>query len=82
MFGRELDFGQPVWKILIHLPCAIVIQPFAAILEGLSAIWAMSSEDLCVFLLAISNHVPEPFAAGNLRLSPVRIAISLFAMPS
>lgn len=37
--------GQKWWKIPIHLICSIVIQPFASIAEGLSAIWAMSSED-------------------------------------
>jgi hypothetical protein len=38
---------------MIHLPCAIVLQPFAAILEGLSAIWAMSSEDFVRLSLSV-----------------------------
>lgn len=46
---QELDYGQKWWRIMIHLPCAIVIQPFASIAEGLSAIWAMSSVDFGKF---------------------------------
>lgn len=49
LFFQELDYGQKIWKIPIHLLCAIPIQPFASILEGLSAIWAMSSEDFGKF---------------------------------
>ncbi|MBW0505521.1 hypothetical protein O181_045236 [Austropuccinia psidii MF-1] len=46
---QELDYGQKWWRIMIHLPCAVVIQPFASIAEGLSAIWAMSSVDFGKF---------------------------------
>lgn len=46
---QELDYGQPIWKIPIHLICALPIQPFASILEGMSAIWAMSSQDFGKF---------------------------------
>ncbi|KAH9810839.1 glycosyl transferase family group 2-domain-containing protein [Melampsora americana] len=46
---QELDYGQKWWRIMIHIPCAIVIQPFASIAEGLSAIWAMSSVDFGKF---------------------------------
>ena len=35
---QELDYGQKWWRIMIHIPCAVVIQPFASIAEGLSAI--------------------------------------------
>jgi len=45
IFFQELDFGQTWWKIPIHLLCGIIIQPFASLAEGLSAIWAMASED-------------------------------------
>ena len=37
--------GQTWWKIPIHLACGLLIQPFASLAEGLSAIWAMASED-------------------------------------
>ncbi|POV95141.1 hypothetical protein PSHT_15831 [Puccinia striiformis] len=46
---QELDYGQKWWRIMIHIPCAVVIQPFASIAEGLSAIWAMSSVDFGKF---------------------------------
>ncbi|KAK4057614.1 hypothetical protein OIO90_001261 [Microbotryomycetes sp. JL221] len=52
---QELDFGQPWWKILIHLPCAVVIQPFASVAEGLSAIWAMASEDFGKFEVIVKK---------------------------
>ncbi|CAH7666424.1 glycosyl transferase family group 2-domain-containing protein [Phakopsora pachyrhizi] len=46
---QELDYGQKWWRIMIHIPCAVVIQPFASVAEGLSAIWAMSSVDFGKF---------------------------------
>jgi len=49
LFIQELDYGMPWYKIIFHLVPAIVIQPIASILEGLSAIWAMSSEDFGKF---------------------------------
>ncbi|KAH9457125.1 hypothetical protein MJO28_011336 [Puccinia striiformis f. sp. tritici] len=52
---QELDYGQKWWRIMIHLPCAIVIQPFASIAEGLSAIWAMSSVDFGKFEVIVKK---------------------------
>ena len=52
---QELDYGQTWWKIPIHLLCAIVIQPFASVAEGLSAIWAMSSEDFGKFEVIVKR---------------------------
>ncbi|KAL8283223.1 hypothetical protein RQP46_006001 [Phenoliferia psychrophenolica] len=52
---QELDFGQVWWKIPIHLLSAIVIQPFASVAEGLSAIWAMSSEDFGKFEVIVKR---------------------------
>lgn len=52
---QELDYGQTWWKIPVHLLCAIVIQPFASIAEGLSAIWAMSSEDFGKFEVIVKR---------------------------
>lgn len=46
MTVEELDYGTPWWKIIIHLLCSVVIQPFASVAEGLAAIWAMSTEEL------------------------------------
>jgi hypothetical protein len=43
------DYGQKWWMIPIHIIPGILIQPFASISEGLSAIWAMSSEDFGKF---------------------------------
>ncbi|GAA6046988.1 hypothetical protein NBRC10513_001675 [Rhodotorula toruloides] len=39
----------------IHLVCAIIIQPFASIAEGLSAIWAMASEDFGKFEVIVKK---------------------------
>ncbi|CDR39189.1 RHTO0S04e02630g1_1 [Rhodotorula toruloides] len=55
LFFQELDFGQTWWKIPIHLVCAIIIQPFASIAEGLSAIWAMASEDFGKFEVIVKK---------------------------
>ncbi|GAA5949158.1 hypothetical protein JCM21900_004887 [Sporobolomyces salmonicolor] len=52
---QELDYGQTWWKIPIHILCAIVIQPFASIAEGLSAIWAMASEDFGKFEVIVKR---------------------------
>lgn len=52
---QELDYGQKWWKIIIHLVCSIVIQPFASVAEGLSAIWAMSSEDFGKFEVIVKK---------------------------
>ncbi|KNZ63133.1 uncharacterized protein VP01_1183g4 [Puccinia sorghi] len=52
---QELDYGQKWWRILIHIPCAVVIQPFASIAEGLSAIWAMSSVDFGKFEVIVKK---------------------------
>lgn len=52
---QELDYGQPWYKIIMHLVCAIPIQPFGSILEGLSAIWAMSSEDFGKFEVIVKK---------------------------
>ncbi|KAM0756412.1 family 2 glycosyltransferase [Meredithblackwellia eburnea MCA 4105] len=52
---QELDYGQTWWKIPIHLLCAIIIQPFASVAEGLSAIWAMSSEDFGKFEVIVKK---------------------------
>lgn len=52
---QELDYGQKWWRILIHIPCAVVIQPFASIAEGLSAIWAMSSVDFGKFEVIVKS---------------------------
>ncbi|KAK4332336.1 hypothetical protein RTBOTA2_000512 [Rhodotorula toruloides] len=40
---------------MIHLVCAIIIQPFASIAEGLSAIWAMASEDFGKFEVIVKK---------------------------
>ncbi|GAA5832241.1 hypothetical protein JCM11251_004290 [Rhodosporidiobolus azoricus] len=55
LFFQELDFGQTWWKIPIHLLCAIIIQPFASLAEGLSAIWAMASEDFGKFEVIVKK---------------------------
>ncbi|POY71974.1 hypothetical protein BMF94_4983 [Rhodotorula taiwanensis] len=55
IFFQELDYGQTWWKIPIHLLCAIIIQPFASIAEGLSAIWAMASEDFGKFEVIVKK---------------------------
>ncbi|GAA5984015.1 hypothetical protein JCM11641_005568 [Rhodosporidiobolus odoratus] len=55
IFFQELDFGQTWWKIPIHLVCAIIIQPFASVAEGLSAIWAMASEDFGKFEVIVKK---------------------------
>ncbi|PLW11866.1 hypothetical protein PCASD_21714 [Puccinia coronata f. sp. avenae] len=52
---QELDYGQKWWRIMIHIPCAVVIQPFASIAEGLSAIWAMSSVDFGKFEVIVKK---------------------------
>ncbi|KEI41382.1 glycosyltransferase family 2 protein [Mixia osmundae IAM 14324] len=52
---QELDAGTKWWKICIHMPCSIVIQPFASVAEGLSAIWAMSSEDFGKFEVIVKK---------------------------
>ncbi|KDE09694.1 hypothetical protein MVLG_00097 [Microbotryum lychnidis-dioicae p1A1 Lamole] len=52
---QELDYGQPWYKIVVHLLCSIVIQPFASVAEGLSAIWAMSSEDFGKFEVIVKR---------------------------
>ncbi|GAA5994904.1 uncharacterized protein JCM10292_004422 [Rhodotorula paludigena] len=55
IFFQELDFGQTWWKVPIHLLCAIPIQPFASVAEGLSAIWAMASEDFGKFEVIVKK---------------------------
>ncbi|KAI5478547.1 egghead protein (zeste-white 4 protein), glycosyltransferase family 2 protein [Pseudohyphozyma bogoriensis] len=52
---QELDYGQPWYKIIVHILCAVVIQPFASVAEGLSAIWAMSSEDFGKFEVIVKR---------------------------
>ncbi|TNY18979.1 family 2 glycosyltransferase [Rhodotorula diobovata] len=55
IFFQELDFGQTWWKIPIHLACGLLIQPFASLAEGLSAIWAMASEDFGKFEVIVKK---------------------------
>ncbi|KAH8916814.1 glycosyltransferase family 2 protein [Atractiella rhizophila] len=52
---QELDYGQKWWMIPVHLICSVVIQPFASVAEGLSAIWAMSSEDFGKFEVIVKK---------------------------
>lgn len=59
---EELDYGTPWYMIIIHLPCALVIQPFASVAEGLSAIWGSSSSlaphpDRRMLTLCALSHV-------------------------
>lgn len=49
------DYGTPFWLIPIHIVCAVPLQPFASIMEGLSAIWAMSSEDFGKFEVIVKK---------------------------
>ncbi|TNY19532.1 hypothetical protein DMC30DRAFT_417778 [Rhodotorula diobovata] len=54
-FQVDPSRGQTWWKIPIHLACGLLIQPFASLAEGLSAIWAMASEDFGKFEVIVKK---------------------------